>query len=448
MQNAALKKTINRLFAALLMLTLCLPSLCLPSLALDDPTTPYTENAIVYNVDFATVMYEENADAPVYPAGTVKIMTALLAFERFSDLSEQITVTEEMIKGITGNTAGFKAGEEVAVRDLLAALIVSNSNDAACILAFAVAGDILSFVDLMNSRAAELGMENTVYTNPTGIHHDQMKTTARDVMKVTAAALKYQFYGEFAASATYTVPATNLAESRLLRNRNYFVSTFYNLNYYRESIGGISCSYTGQAGTCLALVGANSEGHRFITVIMGAEEPEEPEDGVIYACEEALTLMSWAYKAYAHFTVISTGDMICEIPVSLSSRVDHVIALPAEKITAFLPVDTDLQTELRTEYTLNSDSLTAPVSKGQVIGSLTAYVGSDKIGTVDLIAKNNVDRSMWLSMRAKISAFFKHPLVIAVIVLAAVLIVLYVILTAMRISRRNNKVRYKNNRRR
>ncbi len=447
MQNAARKNRIIRLLAACLMLTLGLSALGLPALALEDPTTPYTENAIVYNVDFATVMYEENADAPVYPAGTVKIMTALLALEHFTDLDTRITGTADIIDGITGNTAGFKDGEEVAVRDLLAALIVSNSNDAACILASAVAGDIPAFVDQMTARAAELGMENTEYVNPTGIHHDLMTTTARDVMKVSAEAIKYPVYCELASGATYTLPATNLAEERLLHNRNYFVSTFYNLNYYRESIGGLSCSYTGQAGTCLSLLGTNSEGYRYITVVMGAEEPEEPEKGVVYACEEALTLMSWAYKAYSHFTVIGTGDMICEIPVSLSSSVDHVIALPAEKITAFLPGDTDLSTELRTEYSLNSTSLAAPVSKGQVIGSLTAYVGSEKIGTVDLIAMNNVDRSMWLSLKAKIAAFFRHPLVITLIVCALALVLLYVVLTAMRISRRNNKVRYKHGRR-
>lgn len=447
MHYAAHKNRINRLLAAWLMLTLMLSALCLPAAALEDPTTPYTENAIVYNIDFGKVMYEENADAPVYPAGTVKIMTALLTLENYEDMSALITVTDEMIDGITGNTAGFKSGEEVAVRDLLAALVVSNSNDAACILATAIAGDIPAFVDKMNARAAELGMESTEYLNPTGIHHDRMTTTARDVMKVSAEAMKYQLYTELASGATYTLPATNLAESRLLHNRNYFISTFYNLNYYRESIGGLSCSSTGQAGVCLSLLGTNSEGHRFITVVMGAEEPEEPERGVVYACEDALDLMSWAYKAYAHFTVISTGDMICEIPVSLSSSVDHVIALPAEKITAFLPGDTDLSTELRTEYSLNSTSLVAPVSKGQVIGTLTAYVGQDKIGTVDLIAKNNVDRSMWLSLKAKIAAFFRHPLVIILIVAALVFVAGYVFLTAIRISRRNNRVRYKNGRR-
>ena len=438
MQTVNTKKTKYRLPAIILLIALCLQPLILPVHA-EEPKTLYTSNAIVYNIEYATVMYEENADAPVYPAGTVKIMTALLTLEHYADTSATVTVTDAMV----GSGSMFSVGETLTVKDLLAALIVSNSNDAASILACAIAGDSTAFVDKMNARAAELGMENTEYLNPTGIHHDRMTTTARDVLTLSCAAVKNQLYCDLAGSAVYTTSATDKSKERTLHNRNYFVSSYYNLNYYRESISGLSCSYTNEADTCLALLGTNPDGYRYITVVMGAEDPDEPKKGIDYACEDALSLMSWAYKAYDNFTVVGSGDMICEIPVSLSAGVDHVIALPSEKIMAFLPADTDLSTALRTEYTLSSASLTAPVSKGQVIGSLTAYVNDREIGTVDLIAKNNVDRSMWLLMRSKIVAFFKHPLVVTVIVAGMALVALYVFLTALRISRRNNKVRYK-----
>jgi len=441
MQTVKTRKTKYRLPAILLLIALCLQPLILAVRA-DEPNTAYTSNAIVYNLDYATVMYEERADAPVYPAGTVKIMTALLTLEHYADTSATVTVTDAMV----GSGSMFSVGETLAVKDLLAALIVANSNDAANVLACAIAGDTVAFVEKMNARAAELGMENTEYLNPTGIHHDRMTTTARDVLILSCEAAKSQLYCDLASAASYTVAATDTAKERTLHNRNYFVSTFYNLNYYRESIGGLSCSYTKEADTCLSLLGSNSDGLRFITVVMGAEDPAEPKKGLDYACEDALALMSWAYKAYRNFTVVGTGDMICEIPVSLSAGVDHVIALPSEKIMAFLPADTDLTTALRTEYTLNESSLTAPVSKDQVIGSLTAYINDKEVGRVDLIAKNNVDRSMWLLMRSKIAAFFRHPLVITVIVLGLVIAALYVFLTALRISRRNNKVRYKGKR--
>lgn len=422
-------------------LLLATASLCVYAETL--PETPYTEHAVVYNIDSGTLMYEEGSDVEVYPAGTVKIMTALLALEHFKDTSVEVTVTAEMIEGVQGNTAGFDEGEVLTVEQLLAALIISNSNDAANILAAAVAGNTGAFLDMMNARADELGMESTEYMNVTGIHHSRMKTTARDVLTVTVEAAKYQLYTNLASSAAYTLPATNTSGERLLRNRNYFVSTFYNLNYYRESIGGLSCSYTAEAGTCLSLLGSNSDGLRFIAVVMGANTPAEPEDGVIYACEDALSLLSWAYRSHKYFTVIGTGDMICEIPVSLSSSVDHVIALPAQKIAAFLPADIDLDTAVRTEYTLNDESLVAPVSKDQVIGSLTVYVNDREVGTVDLIAKNNVDRSMWLSLREKIVGFFKHPLIITLIVAAVLFIILVVVLVAIRIAKSNNKVKYK-----
>jgi len=278
-------------------LLLATASLCVYAETL--PETPYTEHAVVYNIDSGTLMYEEGSDVEVYPAGTVKIMTALLALEHFKDTSVEVTVTAEMIEGVQGNTAGFDEGEVLTVEQLLAALIISNSNDAANILAAAVAGNTGAFLDMMNARADELGMESTEYMNVTGIHHSRMKTTARDVLTVTVEAAKYQLYTNLASSAAYTLPATNTSGERLLRNRNYFVSTFYNLNYYRESIGGLSCSYTAEAGTCLSLLGSNSDGLRFIAVVMGANTPAEPEDGVIYACEDALSLGAAIYTQAA-----------------------------------------------------------------------------------------------------------------------------------------------------
>ena len=415
-----------------------------PSFAVDDPTVLYSKNVCIYNVDYDTLIYGLGIDDPVYPAGTVKIMTALLALEHYDDYSKQITVTKEMIADVSGSAVGFEEGEVLTVEELLAALIVSNANDAALILAYDVAGNSGAFLKMMNARAEELGMTNTRYYNVTGLHTEPMKTTARDVLTVTREAIRHREYTDLAGSAVYIIPDTNKSGERKLHNRNFFVSTYYNLYYYIESVSGVSCSYTGNAGYCMSVTASDRAGMNYITVVMNSDESGTEGTSDIHGCDDAVALMNWAFKNYSGVAVVNTDNMVCEIPVSLSSSTDHVIALPEKKITALLPNDVDLAEAVRTEYTLKSENLTAPVKAGEVIGELTVFVNGKEYGTVNLVAKNNVDRSMWLYLLHRIGKFLSHPLMIVIIVLAVLVAAAYGVLVSIRnVRRQQNRVSYK-----
>ena len=129
------------------------------------PPVPMIERcaaAYLYNFENDRVMFEYNSTDIVYPASTVKLMTAIVAFDEFEGaLDTQITVTRDMLKEVAGNKIGFYEGEVVTVRQMLYCMLVNSANDAAIILAHATAGDTASFVRMMNEKAAWIGAYET-----------------------------------------------------------------------------------------------------------------------------------------------------------------------------------------------------------------------------------------------------------------------------------------------
>ena len=418
------------------------------------PMPLYTDNYIVYNIENSEICLENNSKDSLAPAGTAKIMTAILALEHFEGHYEAaVTVKDGWLKEVTGLTAGFKLGEELVAEKVISALIIGNGNDAAYILAHAVAGSKEAFVDMMNKKAAELGMADTHYTNPAGTDEEGMYTTPADVVKLACHAYSIAKYTEISDSPSVALEATSKNNGRTLYNRNYFVSNYYNTNYLTPSVMGLNAGYSSNAGWCITTIGRSNSGLTYVVVVMNARdpEPEYDENGVeverdkffVSGYEDALTLLDWAYRNFGYFTIVDTSTMVCDVPVKLSNKVDHVVLLPEEKVVSFLPLDTDLDTAVTKEITLKQDILKAPVSQGQVVGEMTVFIDGEKAGRVNLIARNNVDRSNWLLILDVILTFLTNPVVITVGIILVLLILLYVILQARRIARKRPVVRYR-----
>lgn len=445
-----MKKIITILLTAVMLIS----AFALVGYAGEVPTPLYTDNYIVYNIENSETCLENNSKESLATAGTAKIMTAILALEHFEGHYEAaITIKDGWLKDVTGLTAGFKLGEELVAEKVISALIIGNGNDAAYILAHAVAGSKEAFVDMMNKKAAELGMEDTHYTNPAGTDEEGMYTTPADVVKLACHAYSIAKYTEISDSPSVALETTNKNNGRNLYNRNYFISNYYNTNYLTPSVMGLNAGYSSNAGWCITAIGRSNSGLTYVVVVMNARdpEPEYDENGVeikrdkffVSGYEDALTLLDWAYKNFGYFTIVDTSTMVCDVPVKLSNKVDHVVLLPEEKLVSFLPLDTDIDTAVTKEITLKQDTLKAPVSQGQVVGEMTVLIDGDKVGTVNLIARNNVDRSNWLLILDIILTFLTNPVVITVGVILILLIVVYVILQARRIARKRQVVRYR-----
>ena len=206
-------------------------SLALPAAALaeyDYSTVPTPKMIVTDGNDPSQVFYERAADERAYPASTTKIMTCILTLESGEDLDTQVTVGEEVKKGFTEHSSlmGLEIGETVSLRDLLYGLMLVSGNDAAAAIAVHLAGSIEAFADRMNSKAAELGMTSTHFVNPHGVHNDDHYTTARDMARLTAYALKNEQFRSIVSTGSYTVDASNLRATPLtLENTNKLIHT-------------------------------------------------------------------------------------------------------------------------------------------------------------------------------------------------------------------------------
>ncbi|MBR7184348.1 MAG: D-alanyl-D-alanine carboxypeptidase [Clostridia bacterium] len=431
--------TFTRFLAALLACLCLLAMLPVAASAAEPPDTTHAKGVYLYNLENEEVILAQNEHTVIYPASTTKIMTGLVAVEALAGrLDERVTVTAEMLKGVTGNNIALKAGETVTVRDMLYAALCGGYNDACAVLAHLVGGSTVGFVKLMNDRAAALGADSTHYTNPSGMHHADMITTTADTAKIALAATHLPLYMEITSAAKYTMPATNISYERNIYNRNYLIARNKEVIYYYAAARGLNSGSTTEGGYCLATT-AEQNGLTYLCIVMGGEEVE----GKITSYTIARSLLDWVFDAYGYVTVLDTGRMVCEVPVTLSEKVDYVTLHPETAMQHYLPTDLDLETALTYSYKITSASLTAPVEEGQVAGFITVSYGDELLGTVNLITKNAVERSDFLYLMSRIQAFSRSRFFVATVIAAVVLTVIYIFGTAIyRYRRAQRQQRY------
>lgn len=227
----------------------------------------------IYMLDRETkdVQYEKNTHAEAYPASLTKMMTTLVALENIEDLSAPATIDEKTYKEMVENNAsmaGFRSGESVTFRDLLYGTMLSSGGEAANSLAVHVSGSTEIFVQLMNERADEIGLKDTNFTNPEGLHDDNQYTTAHDMGTLVDYALDNgHFKALFTKESFQTAPTTEHPQGILLQS-----TVLSKLNGSEqegfEILGGKSGT-THKAGESWATLGVKDE-REYIVIAMGA----------------------------------------------------------------------------------------------------------------------------------------------------------------------------------
>lgn len=425
--------TTKKRIASLICATVMLFMLCISVFADDiDTSSPpeitNAQSACLYNFENDRVLLEYNSADRVYPASTVKIMTAIVAAEYFAaDLDSSISITQSMLDEVNGNRIGFQAGEVVTARQMLTCMLVNSANDAAIILAHSVAGSTEKFVELMNKKASEIGAYDTYYTNPTGMHNDAMITTAKDTAVISKYAYSIPGLIDMTSTPKYVMPATNLSDYRNIYNRNSLLSNYYNAGYYYTGTLGLNAGGTSQGGYSICAIAEDAEsGLTYLAVVLGAEE----NDDGIYSYKNAIAMLDWAFEAYAYRNVLSTDKMICELPVELSSTLDYVTLVPSESITVYLSTDIDLDSEIRYSYNTYEDSLDAPVESGQEVGMITVLWGDTILGSCSLITTSSITRSEFLYFLSRVSSFTEGRFFRGTLVGIVVISIAYALITA------------------
>ncbi|MGI5986912.1 MAG: D-alanyl-D-alanine carboxypeptidase family protein [Dysosmobacter sp.] len=423
----------TRFFSVFFLMALVVNLLAFPVSAAETslPADPdiQAKAALLVDANTGNIVYAKNEHQELYPASLTKIMTALLVLEAVDSgklsLDQQLTASDSITElDADGSSAGIKVGEVMTVEQLLYCMLVVSANEACVILAEAVSGDVDTFVDTMNAKAQALGCENTHFVNPTGLHDSQHYTSAWDLYLITQEAMKHEDFMRICDTGDITLPATNLSEARSLHSTNYLISVWRSRGYYNTDAHGVKTGSTDAAGHCL--VSSASKGSlSFISVMLGCEQLHlEGNEIRTMSFYETNRLFDWAFNNFAYQTVLTSDEILKEVAVSLS-KIDHVTVHPAEDVEVLLPKGLAAE-DLERTITLKSDPVEAPISAGDVLGTVTlSYDGTD-YATVDLLALNDVEASRILTFWRDVKAFFSQTAVkvVGIILLAAVVALL------------------------
>ena len=406
--------------------------------------------ALLIDENTHTILYAENETTQVYPASTTKIMTALLVLEAIDrgelSLDTVVTITDEANADITSDssTQDLTTGEEISVENLLYCLLVASANESANALAIAVSGSVSAFVDLMNERAEELGCTGTHFVNPHGLHDEDHYTTCIDLYLITEAAWQYETFRTIVGTDEYTVPATNLSDERHFYNTNLLLSEKKSAGYSYTYAVGVKTGTTSAAGSCL-VAAAEYEGRLLFCIEMGCTSYTDDSGNVVRPVyTETAELFRHGFVDYYSLDMAEADELVSQVEVTLGKDTDYVLVSPATDVTIDLVKGLEADDFTRV-YNL-PDSVEAPISAGDVIGTMDLVYNDTVYATVDLVAVSDVELSVTEQASAMIQSFFQNPLVQVLLVVLLLLIVLLVVLLASSLTRRNRE-RYHGRRR-
>ncbi len=431
----------KRIFS--LVLTICLIfAFVLPANAFEITSFEIpAQCAALYSLDTGETLYSKNIDQRVYPASMVQIMTAVVILENVKDLeSYRVTMTESAYNNILGTGSAIlhlKVGEELNGKDALAAMLISSAGDAIYAYCEAVGGSLQGFVKMMNDKAVQLGLSGTHFTNPIGLHDDNNYTTVRDIITLTRYAIdNYPVFSELTSKSRYKMSATNMRDERTIVTTNYMVDTA--TNYYYTYCTGTKTGYTDQAGRCLTAT-ASYNGYRYLAVLMNC-----PNGGTRIEFTTAREMFRWAFNSFEYKAILDTSNPVAEMEVKLSMEYDHVALYPANQLRSILPNEADNSTII-IKPTLNYDSVKAPVKKGDVLGTAQVIYAEEVIGTVDLVAGQDIDSHallVFFDVIRRIVTSTVFTILLILIIIAVVCFVLYVAYINSKGKKRTRRVRY------
>lgn len=369
-----------RRIACLSFVLLLLLSLPLPVCAVD--AAPHVSAASYVLMDAASgeMLTEGNAHLCRPMASTTKIMTALVVIEALP-LDTVVTVPREAV-GIEGSSVYLYEGEQITVQTLLYALLLSSANDAAIALAIACDGSVEAFAARMNAKAAALGLDNTHFCNPSGLHEDAHYTTAYDLARLTCAALANDTFAAIVQTKRYTAPQSGTDATRLFVNHNRLLRTL-------EGAMGVKTGFTRAAGRCLVSA-TTREGLTLVAVTLRA-----PDDW-----RDHTALHEWGH---AHFTAFTPDVQPLTLPV-VGGETNEVILVPANAPRVLLSAD---HGEIRCTRYL-PPFLYGGIEKGERCGTLRYTADGKTLCEVELVAQNAVAKERKASVSYRILRFFKR----------------------------------------
>ncbi|MCG9595394.1 D-alanyl-D-alanine carboxypeptidase [Vibrio sp. Isolate25] len=382
-----MKKTFLLKAALLSSIAVSLSALAAPSI-IPDPPTLGAKGYVLIDYNTGQVLVEKNAKIKLNPASLTKLMTAYVAGQEVKagniTLDDQVVISKNAwAKNFPDSSKMFiEVGTTVPLIDLYRGLIVQSGNDASVAIAEYVAGSEDAFVNLMNSWAEKLGLENTAYTNPHGLDSNGLYSTPLDIARLGQAIIRdlpdiYPLYSE--TSYTYN-GITQYNRNGLLRDRSM-------------NVDGMKTGYTSGAGYSLATSATNGD-MRLIAVVMGASSTKSRES-------ESKQLLSYGFRFFETVSPTKAGDIVTEAKVWMGEQ-DKLSVGVEQDIYMTLPKGSAGKLTAEVEF---DRELVAPIRSGEKVGKIIYGVEGEDVATVDLVAQTDMDEG---SLFKKVLDWFKR----------------------------------------
>ncbi len=302
-------------------------------------------------------------------------MTLLLIMERVENnkisLTDKVTISENA-SSMGGSQVFLNPGEEMTVEELIKSICIASANDSAVAMAEYIAGSEEKFVELMNKKVKELGLENTNFENVHGLDSDNHYSCAHDMAFIAKELLKYEKILEY----------TSIYEEYLKKNDGssiWMVNTNKLIRYY-NGLDGLKTGFTKSAGYCLTAT-ASRNGMRLISVVMGEESSEDRSN-------DTIELMDYGFNNYKLKILFDKSTELGTAKIN-NGKLDEVKLKLAQDVTSLEEIDN----ESKYDHKINIKEINAPVYVGDIVGSLDLYKDGKKINSFDITVETTVKKA-------------------------------------------------------
>ncbi len=410
-----------------------LPAVPAYAISYKPPFTVSDGGIYMVHQETGKVIFAQNEQQRFQPASLAKIMTAILTLENVKDLdAEEVRLKlyiNEMILGTNSSLGGYWPGDTSTVRDALYALLLRSAGEVALMLADHVGDNVDHFVSMMNEKAKELGCTNTNFTNPHGLHDENQYTTAEDMAKIASYAMSIPEFAKIVSTPRYTVNLTNNPKNHpptlSYNNTNELIQTWS--SYYYSPVVGIK---TGTLTDDRALAAqATKDGETYLLIQLGVPiktadgQPTEPK---VLTFHQAKELFKWVFDSFSVQSLTTPGQIVSEIPAKLSKTKDFVTLAAQDRQTTLLhqSIDTSL-----IEFVPHlPEYVVAPIDEGEVIGTADIMFAGEKLGEVNLVATEKLERSALLASIAYVQNvlhLYWVKFIISLLIISTVTLIIY-----------------------
>ncbi|NLO24790.1 MAG: D-alanyl-D-alanine carboxypeptidase [Clostridiales bacterium] len=353
----------SKIFSVLLIITAVL---LLPVVCAGQQLTPNSRAAALIDVESGRILYQKDIKARLPMASTTKIMTAITAIE---EGALEDTVTASLRAQNTGGSSIYlQSGEKLTLEELLYGLMLQSGNDAAVAIAEHIGRDCEGFASMMNRKAADIGAINSNFANPHGLDAEGHYTTAEDLAKITAHALRNPVFARIVATKQKKIPWWGRDYSRVLNNKNKIL-------WQLEGGDGVKTGFTNKAGRCL-VASATREDWQLASVVLNC--------GPMW--EESKALLEYGFETYNPVTFYHKGQFVRTIAVRKGKA--ERVRLVADRALRVPLTGEERQRVLLVEET--DDFVVAPVSKDQIAGSVKVVLDGEVLMQANLVCQKGV----------------------------------------------------------